>query len=265
MQEDVREQVEGIFNGQSENFLNFQEDIPFAPLFHLDEHQVFHVETTNEMNVALNLLFGDGLDAGVVDIENLENEGIKALATCDDANQRAFIQTFVASQRLDTKFALFRDGNVFRRLATNAFTLGSSLACVVEENFAYFRSFHLLRMIFDMKETYRDLTHEEVIEFANHQSLLIDNPEGFADFASEPIRRLIQSVRAIGILEQIGVGDLQQMAQATGLELAIENNRIVMPPTYAEVLELLHFLNDDRWRSILTDHVYITNSKMTLQ
>ena len=113
------------------------------------------------------------------------------------------IQGFTLAQRLDTEIHLAFDGNVFRRFENTAFTIGSALSLVMQEDAIKFKSFQKLRSIFDMRETYRELTNEEVLAFVDHDSLFVENRAVFVAHASEPVRQIDPVGQRVGRSRQL--------------------------------------------------------------
>ena len=258
----VRQQVEGVFFGQAKAFYNgIGEEVPFDPSWRLDPNQLFSVGLTDDAAEVLDTLAGNPLDIEPVNVGNLAAEGIAALLVCDDGNERVLIQGFTLAQRLDTKFTLAFDGNVFRKFEDAAFTISTALSIVMQGDAIKFKSFQKLRSIFDMRETYLELTNEEVLAFVDHDSLFVDNRDAFVAHASEPIRKLIQSVRELGVLDNFHTRALQQLARESGLAIDLQDDRLVLPAGFRELRDVLRFLNDDRFRGTLSGEIYVTNSK----
>ena len=258
----VRQQVQEVFYEQAESFSRgVNEELAYDPGWTRDPNQLFRVGLTDEAAAVVDALAGGPLDIAPVNVANLGPENIKALMVCDDENDTIFVQGFTLAQRLDTKFALARDGNVFRRFDDSAFTIGTSLAFLICLDFIKFKSFQSLRSVFDMRETYRDLTREEVVAFVGHQSLSVDDPNRFVDSASEPIRKLIKSVLELGLLDQYPPEELQRVAGQMGQWIELRDGRILLPASFRELRDVLRLLNDDRLVSPLTGQTYITNSK----
>ena len=262
----VRQQVEGIFFSQAQAFFEgIDEEVPFDPGWRLDPDQLFRVGPTDEAKKVLDTLASNPLDIEPLDVGNLASEGIKALLVCDDGNERVLIQGFTLAQMLGTKFTLTFDGNVFRRFEDDAFTIGAALAFVMQEDSIKFKSLQKLRSVFDMRETYRELTNEEVLDFVGHDSLLVGNRDAFVENASEPIRRLIQSVKESAVLDNFPARDLQELAGESGLAIDLQDDRLVLPASFHELRDVLRFLNEDRFSGIFSGAVYVTNSKQLAQ
>ena len=162
---------------------------------------------------------------------------------------------------LNRKFALFLQGNSFRRLTTPAFTLASSLAFVIDGGLIKFRSFPNLRAILDVTETYRDATDQELRDFAGHPSLRVEELEDFVLTADQITRKLINAVVASGVLDVYTPVEIQEAAARTQLDLEVQGGRIVLPAERREVKDLLQFLDEGRYNGPLSGRTYVTNSR----
>ena len=162
---------------------------------------------------------------------------------------------------LSRKFAIFLSGNAFRRLTDPAFTLDTSLTCIIEADILKFKSLAKLRSIIDMTEIYREATDAEVRRFAGHNSLHVSDIAEFLEISDQVIRKLVRAVIDSEVLDKYAVDVIEAAATETGLNLNIEKDRIVMPRERSDIKAILQFLDESRYSGPLSGQPYITNSR----
>ena len=162
---------------------------------------------------------------------------------------------------LSNKFALVLQGNVFRRLADQAFTLDTSLTCILEDGKLKFKSFHKMRSIINLSDFYREATEPEIRSFAENQIFEVPDMEMFLSEADQTIRKLIHSVTCMETLDQYSPSEIKAAAKDIKMEIATNKGRIVMPESRTKIKMLLHFLNDGLYEAPLSKQRYVTNSK----
>ena len=261
----IQNQIEEIFAGQAQAFFEgVDEEVPFDGRWNPDENELLTVESTPEAEMLRETLNGNPLAVDSLDLGNFENAGIKALFTGGGANDadRILIQRFTAGQILNRRFAVFRQGNSFRRLIAPAFTLANSLAFVIADGVIKFKSFQNLRAVFDVMEIYREATDEEVRGFAGHPSLHVAELEDLLLTADQVTRKLINVVTASGVLDDYTPIEIRDAAARTQLAIELgDDGRMVLPAERREVKDLLKFLDESRYNGPLSGRTYITNSR----
>ena len=260
----VQQAVSDVFREQERAFrAGVQTEVPFDGSWTPDEDELLTIPTPQEA-----LVFSATLQANATTIPDLNtasfhSEGVKAVFTGETVGgqTKVLMQAFDSRQMLERKFALLQQGNAFRRLTDPAFTLDTSLTCIIEGGLIKFKSQHKLRSIIDMMSIYRAATDQEVQTFAAHPSLDIADVAAFVETTNVVSRKLIHAVTNNGTLNAYTPTQIQQAAQATGLVVTVLNNRIVMPTANADIKALLQFLNESRYSGPLSGTQYVTNSR----
>lgn len=260
----VQQAVADVFNDQEQAFrAGIQTEVPFDGSWTPDEDELLTIPTPQEA-----LVFGTTLQANATTVPDLNTasfqaEGVKAVFTGEvvGGQTKVLLQAFDGRQMLERKFALLQRGNAFRRLTDPAFTLDTSLTCIIEGGLVKFKSQHKLRSIIDMMSIYRAATDQEVQAFAAHPALDVGDVAAFVDTTNVVSRKLIHAITNNGTLNAHTPIQIQQAAQATGLAVTLQNNRIVMPTAHADIKALLQFLNESRYSGPLSGTQYVTNSR----
>ena len=264
----VQDQVEGLFVQQNNAFFEgIDLEVPFEGRWRPDPNELLTIQVPDEALVFEQALAQNALALDTINAANFTNAGIRALFSGEvvNGNDRILVQRFTNGQSLSRKFVLFLPGNTFRRLTDPAFNLDSSLTFVIEGGLVKFKSFQKLRSILDVGDIFREATDPEVRAFAQHPSLAVADLEGFVDSADEVTRKLISAVTASGILEDFTPLEIQAAARLTQLEIALENNAMVLPVDRREVKNMLRFLDESRYSGPLTGTPYETNSRRPVQ
>ena len=122
-----------------------------------------------------------------------------------------------------------------------------------------------MRSILDVLEIYRDVTDQEVRDFAGHPNIQILDLEDFVLTADQPTRKLINAVISSGVLDDYTSAQIQMAAQTTQLAVEVENERIIISAERRAVKDLLRFLDKSRYRGPLSGLPYVTNSRKQAQ
>ena len=261
---DVQEQVAKIFRNQAEQFRKgVEEEIAFDGSWKPDDNELLTVHIPISAQPILDAIDRDFMSLDQIDVGTFDKEGIKALfiAIRDNDEPVVYIQRFTAQQLLERKFTLVLDRNAFRRLSSPAFTLDTSLTCIIESDKVKFKSLQKLRSIIDVAELYHKATDEEVRRFAHHDRFTVFDQNEFVNNADQQIRKHIHDIVTSEILEKHDVDTIRGAAESTGLSIAIENGKIVLPTQKRELKNFLRFLQESRYRGPISGTTYVTNSR----
>ena len=138
-------------------------------------------------------------------------------------------QRFRKEQYLSTKkFNLFFEKNTFRRETRWGIGITDTIDCVLVQNELRFSSYYYARQIFDLSEHYRSATDAEVQSFSELELLSIADKEQFQSMADTWIRRKIAVINDSNVLKNNKASKIK-LAKNCGLEIAVENEKIVIP------------------------------------
>ncbi len=68
-----------------------------------------------------------------------------------------------------------------------------------------------------------------------------------------------------GVLQNNKASEIRKLAQDCGLEITVENEKIVIPADKKKLKELLGFLDEEVYKGVFSEDTYITNSKRKMQ
>lgn len=175
-------------------------------------------------------------------------------------------QRFRKEQYLSTKkFSLFFDKNTF--IFENRWGIGitNTVDCFFTQMELRFSSYFYARQIFDLNEYYRSATDSEVQSFSEMELLSIADKKEFQLMADTWIRRKIAIINDSGVLRNNKASKIKKLAKNCGLEITVENGKIVIPADKKKLKEILGFLDEEVYKGVFTEDTYITNSKRKMQ
>lgn len=171
-------------------------------------------------------------------------------------------QRFKREQYISTKaFNLFFDQDTFRREKNYGISISENIDCLFNESELWFTSFYYARQIFDLSEYYRSATDQEVESFTSSERLDIENPEAFKGMANTWIRRKIAMINDSEVLVNYTAKKIKGLAKATGIEITVENQKIVIPNDKEKVKIILGFLDEEAYKGPFSQNTYLANSK----
>lgn len=262
---ELQADIDTIFQQQLAAFeADIAETIPFDGRYVPDENELLSIDRFSEgdelVAAVANPLATESFDPAVHSLS-----AVKALFVGIERNQGpcVLIQHFERRRLISTKgLAMFFSGNTFRRISDEGLTLDTRLLAVLENRTLRFQSFYFLRQVFDMSGYYREATNDEVNAFATHPLLAVRDVAAFVASAGQVVRKKISTITQSGVLDKHTTEQIVATAQAFDVPIHVdEHNRIVLPSNKAELRRLLQFLDEDYYRSPLSQTRFISNSK----
>ena len=261
---EVQDGLEELFDVQERMFRDgIQDSVEFTGDWKPDEDEFLFVNIPDQIRLWEETITGAPLAVPTLDAENFAEEGVKALFTgrIVDGQPVVLIQKFTPQQLLSRKFALILSNNTLNELTDPAFTLDNKLVAIIEGGRLNFKSYHNIRMIFDLSALYRAATDGDIEEFASHDCLDIPDMDGFKMAADQTARKLVHAIQRDAVLDQHTAEDIQRRAQTVGLVINVHDGRVQIPADRAEIKRILRFLHDDIYEAPLSQLRYVTNSK----
>lgn len=264
LSEGVRQKIVDLFREQEEEFLDgMTEEIRYKGNWKPDKEELLIIDVPQEACIFEKTITANATSIPRIKTTNFANEGIKALFTGISAGKstKILVQKFAAHQILGRKFSLIHDGNTFRHLSEPAFTLDTSLTCIIEGGKIKFKSQHNMSSIVSMREIYRVATEAEVRSFAEHTRIKVEDVDTFVNMTNQTSRKLIHEIIESGVLDNHTSTQISDAAKETNLTVTIKDEKIVMPTEHKKVKALLQFLNESRYSGPLSGQSYVTNSR----
>jgi hypothetical protein len=175
-------------------------------------------------------------------------------------------QRFRKDQYISTKwYNLFFENDTFFQEKRFGISISDSVDCYFTDGELQFISYFFARQVFDLSEYYRSATDHEVQSFSANDKLSIENPTVFQNMANSWIRRKIAMINDSGVLENYTASKIKSLAKAAGIEITVDNKRVVIPSDKEKVKIILGFLDEEAYKGPFSQTTYLANSKRKIQ
>jgi len=261
---EVQTQLEGVFIQQEQIFLDgVNEEVAFDGGWNPEPNELLYASVTPEAAGVLASAQANVVAMPEINAAAFGQENIRALAVLLQSPQgpKLLLQEFSSRQSLERRFSLVFDGNTFSRLTQPAFSIGASLAGLIENERIKFRRFSRIKLIFDLTNLYQEATDAELASFCGQESLQIGDADAFKAMADQKMRKLVHAIVDRKTLENYTPQQIATAAEGEGFEVEVMGDRIVMPTVKSNAKALLHFLDNGLYRAALSGEIFITNSK----
>ena len=119
--------------------------------------------------------------------------------------------------------------------------------------------------MFDLSEYYKVATDDDVIEFAELDVIKSQNSKQLIEMSDSWVRRKISLIHQSGILQNVPINDMKVVATEFNIPFSTEMNGsaevIKLPDNKSDLKKLLRFLDEDYYKSPLSNTAFVTNSK----
>ncbi|MCY3542046.1 MAG: DUF4868 domain-containing protein [Gammaproteobacteria bacterium] len=258
----LQREVFKIFSQQERDFKQGCFTRDFNQNWKLDANEIATVGIPSECQVFFDIFDAHTTNLVQIDRWDVRQDQIKALAMVDllNGSRRILMQRFFKTQVLDRHFLTLTSQGTFDHLEDVAFCLGDRIVCVVEDELIKFKNYKDLRRFMDVSWIVREATRNEVSMFIENDLFDVPHPQNFHKVANTITRERIYSILTQGLLNQQNVRTLKERAEEAGVHVQWNNNKIVMPERSVAINELLHFLNDGRYRGPVSNRPMMANS-----
>lgn len=269
--------VENLFRTQRSEFINEDiEEIEFCASYNVQDGEIFSINPFDDEIGIINAI--ERPDAVPVwDPDDVSVHYFKALFTGEPASNgnptQVWLQCFDRRQIINNEKSFFQvvtqPGNRFSVSTRPGFSLSDRLTAILVGDKLLFKSFFMLRRFFNMEEYFNEATREDLDNFIGNDIFHVENAEDFMMFADSAIKKKVSLIISSGILNDQPIENLIECAQKIGYQSGITNvngdNKITMPNSKREVKQLLYFLDQGYFNSIITNELMLTNSKRPIR
>ena len=171
-------------------------------------------------------------------------------------------QRFRKEQYISTKwFNLFFENDTFFQEKRFGISISDNIDCYFTNGELQFVFYFFARQVFDLSEYYRSATDHEVQSFSANDKLSIENPAVFQSMANSWIRRKIAMINDSGVLENYTATKIKSLAKAAGIEITVDNKKVVIPSDKEKIKIILGFLDEEAYKGPFSQTTYLANSK----
>ncbi|EFG7499610.1 DUF4868 domain-containing protein, partial [Escherichia coli] len=155
----------------------------------------------------------------------------------------ALIQSFDKRQVIDNRRTIlqkmFQASNTFCQSTEHGIVIDNKLSAILAGTELKFKSFHMLRRIFDVDAYFREATNEELTSFSSHEKFSVVPGFDLTTIADSVIRKKVSLINKSRILEDYSVTELRISASEIGVALEAEKigeiEKIKMPQIRKDV------------------------------
>lgn len=235
-----------------------------------DDNEVLTLENISEASILISAINANASSFNDLQVSNFTNEPIKAIFTGIKTGNitKVFLQKFSSRQALSLSqlpIIKMQTGNTFVKSTGDIFTIDNRLVAIIENTKTKFKSFHNLRMVFDLSNFYQEATNEDLEALSQHNSLEVNDVNLLIEQADTTIRKMVHSIIRTDVLGNYSVNEIAEASRDfPDIEVNINNGKLVLPDDKKELKDILHFLLEDIYKGALSGSSYLTNSKRTL-
>lgn len=260
----VQAQLDQLFESQEQAFTaGITEDVPFDGMYKPDKEEILFIDDQDLTAPLREAIAANPTAIKTLDIANMNNARVQFLFRRSTLQQdRIVLQRFSSRQYLSNSgLALILKAGTYQKLVDPGFSLDDKISAYVVGSKIYFKSFFQLRTMLTVQEHFTEATEPQVEKFSEHDSLLIDNKALFTSNADQTCRRLVGSIQKSGVLDTVQPEEIVGKANELGLALELSNGRIRIPEEKKEMKLTLRFLEQSVFKGVLTEEVFLSNSK----
>ncbi|WP_415720601.1 Kiwa anti-phage protein KwaB-like domain-containing protein [Photobacterium ganghwense] len=265
---DVQNDLTTYIKAQEATFDQHEEEIEFDGKYKPDEGEVLFIDGYDDID-DLSSAVENPLSAEVVDpTEDFFSE-IKALFTgytTDGGDVKILLQNFDRRRIISTNgLSIFHSSNVYKKIEGIGLTIDHKLTATLENGKLKFFSFHNTRQMFDLSEYYKVATDDDVTEFASLDIIKSENIDKLIEMSDSWVRRKISLIQQSGILQNVPINEMKAVAIEFNIPFVTEiygtEEVIKLPDNKSDLKKLLRFLDEDYYKSPLSNTAFVTNSK----
>ncbi|EIM62809.1 Kiwa anti-phage protein KwaB-like domain-containing protein [Desulfobacter postgatei] len=265
---DVQEELTNYLTAQETRFTQAEEEIEFDGKYKPDDGEILFIDGYDDID-DLSSAVENPLSPEVVDPTEDFFAEIKALFTgytAENGNVRVLLQNFDKRRIISTNgLSIFHSSNVYKKIEGIGLTIDHKLTATLESGKLKFFSFHNTRQMFDLSEYYKVATDDDVREFAALDIIKSENTEQLIEISDSWVRRKISLIHQSGILQNVPINEMKTVATEFNIPFLTEMDDseevIKLPDNKRDLKKMLRFLDEDYYKSPLSNTAFVTNSK----
>lgn len=265
---DVQASMTTYLAAQVEAFGTNCEEVQFNGNYKPEQGEMLVIEEFEDLD-SLAAVVAAPLDVPVADPSNLDFDQIRALffgqKEADDT-WTVYLQSFDRRRVISSAgFAIFHSRDTYKRIEGAGLTLDNKLAAkLCGAKLSFFSFFHI-RQIFDMSSYYQEATDNDIKQFAKLKELHVENLDELMAASDSWVRRKVWLVMQSNILGKVPSNDIKAIAAEFSIPIEYVfqggSEKIKLPGDRKSLKTLLRFLDEDYYRSPLSQTNFLTNSK----
>ncbi|MGY5706991.1 hypothetical protein ACXHRA_23970 [Vibrio antiquarius] len=264
----VQDDLTTYIKNQENEFELSTEVIPFDGKYKPDSGEVLLIDNYDDIDNLSNAIVNP-LSIEVVEPTESFFGDIKALFTgytLDSGDVKVLLQNFDRRRIISTNgLSIFHSSNVYKKIEGIGLTVDSKLTAILEGGKLRFFSFFTARQMFDLSEYYKEATNDDINVFSSSDAVRVTNKNGLIDISDSWVRRKISLIQQSDILGTVPIHVMKAVASEFNIPFPtvnIDGNEVIDIPLDKPALKvLLRFLDEDYYKSPLSNTNFVTNSK----
>lgn len=255
------------FERQQELFDARTSVIPFDTTYKLDDNEIFQITDFEDydelLDVRQNMESYEDFR-----LDTIGAVKIKALfAVSDDPDMPLLFHNFDKRQIIHSgnRWSFTFDKSVFDSWNGCIISFGTKIAATLQLGELRFVSFYMARRIFDLEAHFKEATDDQIQAFFGNSMFIGDIDKCLENSDTHWYRNKIAIIIADNTLDKFEAQDVYAVAKEMGINIALKDEKIVLPDDKTKLKKLLKFLSDDFLYSPLTETFYDTNSRRKLK
>ncbi len=257
LSDELQNDLNDYFDGTIITFTS-KTEIQFNGEYKPEDNQIL---TITDYDLPFSIDFNNPLK-----IERLTNDKIESIkGLIVNNNDFVLFQTFDNRKIIKPeKWHLIYSSNTFSKIENKGITIEQKIDVLykIHEKKLLFFSYHNASKIFDLSDYYRGATNNEINNFLNND--LFSTSEININLFNSRLRKKVFQIEKNKVLEKVAnkIEEIKNYANSIGIQLNLDSsNKIVFPSDKKEIEQFIYFLNDDLYKSPITEFCYETNSK----
>lgn len=166
------------------------------------------------------------------------------------------------------KWFLIYSGNTYNKIDNKGLIIESKIDALFCKNRLFFYSYHNASKIFDLSSYYREASDKEIDDLMRDKCIQADVSFD-KNLINSKMRKKLYLIQKNKTLEKIqnNFDIVLEYAKQLNLEKMFDKKKkkIIIPSDKKNLEKLINFLNDDLYKSPISETIYETNSKKILK
>ncbi len=251
---------------QYTSFMTDIEEVDFDPGYQSEAHERYKLvdyqlpEPLNDEN-RQSLRDLDTISLHEEQIDDIK--GVVAYVQAENNDEIVLFQNFSRSHVINPGRFLFLQNNTYESTQRPGLALENKLSAVFmpSDSKLLFQNFRITNSFLSLAEYYEEASEETIREILQHDQLLVEDIGALAVGASQWFCKRFALLKDSEILDQYTPQQIASHAEGFGVDIQLEDEKIVFPSDKAPAKKLLQFLNEELYKGPITETLYETNSK----
>ncbi|HAF07555.1 MAG: Uncharacterized protein XD76_0249 [candidate division TA06 bacterium 32_111] len=268
--QDIQNELESHYKNILKNFLDEKDKVEFDGNYKCEDDEIYELEDFDWEKKIKNCDLTKEDFKNIITLNIISNddfEKIKILIVSQIVSQDNYLifQSMDNRKFIKPKSFLFYSNNTLNYEDKKGIKIDGNIDCIIELNSKrlFFTSFHNASKIFDLSDYYREATKTEINEFFSNE---IFDGKIESDNLTSNIRKKIFLILKNETLQKVNKNfqQVKNYAEELGID-CFKKDKIELPKDNKKLKEIINFLNEDLYKSPISNAIYESNSKKMIK